>query len=133
MYHHDLQVKALNKFDLSCKEVFISFLEQHNFTKIKIFNEVKIGFREIFDITARRNRTCNFEVGVKQDWGTFWKEHHDDVRYNWENKSAPFPHPHIHELYRKGNSKDNARLRVTHNVIMGGDFKRLVIIPREII
>lgn len=134
MYQHRFQKKACDKFDLSAKNVLIKFLEQLNFTDIKIYDEVKNGFVQIFDMIAYRNgKKFIFEVGVKQDWGTKWYKNHEDIKYSWETKRAPFPYPDVHELFRKGNTKDNTRLNVTHNVIMGGDYKRLVIIPRKVV
>jgi hypothetical protein len=125
--------EAFHEFDTPGKNAAASWLKQMGCQSITENDDSANNFQNIFDLEASRKNgeKLVFEVEVKKEWGTEWQENHDNPKYGWASREYPFPWPTMDFPYRKRESK--RRAKVTHHIIVGGDYNRLFIVPRDVV
>ena len=117
-----------NKFDGPAKEVVIEWMRQLGFKDIAINeDEAKRKFAKIWDVcgyTVPNGKQIRIETEVKADWGTVW------TADRWKNRKYPFPWPTMDFPYRRRNKTLE---HCTHHIVVGGDFRRFFIVPRNVV
>lgn len=106
-------------YDKPAKEVAAEWMLQLGFDNLEENKgEEKGNFKKIWDLKGNREGVGEWriEAEIKVDWGTKWK----DVPFKYSTMDIP---------YRK---RDKAEEHATHMMVIGGDYKRLFVVNREV-
>jgi hypothetical protein len=107
------------KHDADAKHIAQEWLKQMGFRDIKEnLKEAQRNFKEIWDVSGQHELLGEWrlEAEIKVDWGTKWVD-------------EPFKYSTVDVPFRK---RDKAEVQATHQMVIGGDHKRLFIVKREV-
>lgn len=102
------------------KQIAEEWFDQNGFFEIEEnLKESKRDFTEIWDLKGIHPIFGEFRIEseIKKDWGTKWFE----MPFKWPSMDIPF---------RK---REKADVHATHHMVIGGDLKRLFIVPRKVV